>query len=267
MALPQFTTTPDSKLFFNKAGTGSKPILLFHGFGQDHSVFNTYIEVLGSNYTLYTFDIYFHGQSEWLQNHPVKKNQWEKILTQFLREQNIERFSLLAFSIGVKFALASVEACPARIDNLFLIAPDGISKNFWYTLATSTWPLRVLFKSLIQKPQRFYSIVQLAKRMLLVDEATLRFAESQMDTTEKRLRVYQTWVGFRKLQFNMQELVRLINNHEVRTIIILGKLDKIIRPNDITGWAGRLKHSKVEMIDARHSGMVKEAARIIGKFS
>jgi len=268
MALPLFTITPNSKLCYYKEGTGPKTILLFHGFGQDHSVFSSYAHALGPGYTLYAFDLYFHGQSEWHPNdYPISKESWKEIITQFLKELKIERFSLLAFSIGARFALAAVEAFPERIDHLFLLAPDGIRKNFWYTMATSTMPMRALFKSFVKNPGRFSKIVHLARRLNLVSPAMLDFVQSQMDTQEKRMRVYHSWVVFRKLRFNLPLMAHLINDHSIVVTVILGKRDAVIQAQNVSAFTGLLKQSRLEIIPAGHTGIVREAAQVISKFS
>ena len=46
-------------------------------------------------------------------------------IREFLRKENISRFDVAGFSMGGRFALATLEAFPEKIGNVFLIAPDG----------------------------------------------------------------------------------------------------------------------------------------------
>ncbi|MEQ1588528.1 MAG: alpha/beta hydrolase, partial [Cyclobacteriaceae bacterium] len=106
----------NSSLAYQKSGHGEKSLLLFHGFGQHHKIFETLTEALSPHYTLYAFDLFFHGQSKWEDETPLEKKMWREIMLQFLTENKIERFSVLGFSLGGKFTLATLELFPDRIE-------------------------------------------------------------------------------------------------------------------------------------------------------
>lgn len=216
-------------LFCYKTGKGAEMLLLFHGFGQDHTAFNSLTDALSEIFTIYSFDLFFHGRSTWLQNEePLEKSQWRIFISEFLQKNNIDKFSTGGFSLGGKFAMATAELFPTRVKKLFLFAPDGIRTNPWYSLATYPLLIRRLFKSMILKPQRFFSLVRMADRLRISDKALLRFVESQMDTIEKRQRVYFTWVVFRHLKFDMVEMGGLLDTHAIDTLIVTGRFDNVI---------------------------------------
>src|SRR5690242_12625904 len=92
-----------STLFYERKGNGRKTLLLFHGFGQDHATFNPLMEQLKDEYTFYSFDLYFHGKSNWTNGEvPLEKHEWKNIINAFLKENSIEEFALLGFSLGGK---------------------------------------------------------------------------------------------------------------------------------------------------------------------
>src|SRR5690606_39104218 len=135
-------------LHYVKAGNGKHPLLVFHGFGQDHTLYVPLLRSLSAKYTLYIVDLFFHGKSEWNEGErPLEKSAWAGIMKVLLQEQNISRFSILAYSLGGKFALAMLEEFPDRIEKLFLVAPDGIKTSFWYSMATYPKGFRALFRS------------------------------------------------------------------------------------------------------------------------
>jgi len=119
----------NSELFYFKEGAGNKTILLFHGFGQDHRAFESWNESLKNEYTIYTFDLFFHGNSRWQNNRALEKEDWKKVLQLFFDREKIEDFEIAGFSIGTKFVLAAMELFPDRVKRIILIAPDGISAN------------------------------------------------------------------------------------------------------------------------------------------
>jgi len=255
--LNMVTTYNSSSLFYLKSGNGKKVLLLFHGFGQDHKGFKPLMDSLKDEYTCYAFDLYFHGQSQWAQGEqPLEKQLWKETLDTFLRENQIDQFSVLGFSLGGKFALASVEQFPERIQQLFLVAADGVKTSFWYWLATYPFSGRKLFKSMITHPNRFFSIGRFFHRIGLLENGVLRFAESQMNTEAKRLRVYYSWVVFRHLDFSMKTIARLLNQFEIQTTILVGKYDKVIPSKNMTRLITRLQHGKLEVAEVGHNQLL-----------
>ncbi len=251
-------------LSYLKAGTGPKPILTFHGFGQDNTVFNPLVDELGDRFTFYSFDLFFHGQSKWLSGEtPLSKTQWKEILEEFIKVNNLEKFALLGFSLGGKFALSALEAFPTRITSLILIAPDGIKTNFWYSLATYPIALRAIFKSLIHRPKRFDKIVKLAGFFRIIDKGVLRFVESQMNTSEKRSRVYYSWVVFRHLRFNVKSLASHVNQNQIELHLFMGKFDKIITTKNMDALLTKVPDHKLHILDAGHNNLISKSISAI----
>ncbi len=261
---PLFVHFLHSSLHYVKRGTGPKALLLFHGFGQDHHVFDHLPESLLNSHTLYIFDIFFHGASHWqLEEKPLEKETWKEIITQFLTDNSIKNFSVLGFSMGGKFALACVELFPKHIESVILLAPDGIKTSSWYSLATYPTALRKLFKSMIAHHQRFLMVASAALRFRLIDKGILRFVESQMNTEEKRKRVYYSWVVFRHFKFNLDHIAGILNSKPTTLTLIIGKYDKIITAENMKPFVNKVKEVRFEVIEAGHNDLIREAGKLL----
>lgn len=235
---------------------GKKNLILFHGFGQDHRVFQNWVSALHDEYTCYAFDLYFHGSSAWPGRNALEKEDWQKIMQQFLEQEGITQFAIAGFSMGGKFALATYESFHHQITDLILLAPDGIKTSFWYSLATYPIAIRLLFKSMILYPNRLYRVTKLLRKLHLMDAGLLRFAESQMNTEEKRRRVYFSWVYFRHLKFNTDQIADLINQHEINFTLITGKHDKVITTQNMAGFLKRIKRKQALEIKSGHNDLI-----------
>ena len=258
----------DSLLAYQKSGNGNKVLLLFHGFGQDHRTFDRLTESLTKAYTFYVFDLFFHGSSQWNEGEtPLEKEMWKEIMLNFFNENKIEKFNVLGFSIGGKFALATLELFPERIEQIYLLAPDGIKTSFWYSLATYPLLLRKFFKSMVQKPGRLHLITSSIRTLHLINPGLLRFAESQMDTEEKRKRVYFSWVVFRHLKFDLRKIASIVNNHSIKLVMIVGKHDKIITVNNMNRLLRQLPHHQLEVLDTGHHGVIAASTPVLVKLS
>jgi pimeloyl-ACP methyl ester carboxylesterase len=246
-------------LHYVRTGTGSENLLLFHGFGQDHQSFDWLTPELTSRFTIYIFDLFFHGQSEWRDEAPLEKSFWAQLLNSFLQRHEIDRFSVAGFSLGARLALASFECCPARTDRLILLAPDGITLNFWYRIATGSSIMRGIFRSMIHKPGRFRAIAFALRELKLLDKRLLRFAESQMNTEARRERVYGSWVIFRRLRFDPHRLAQLISSQPVKVIFVLAESDQVIREQHIRRLTSLLPSATVHRLPGSHHQLMQRA--------
>lgn len=260
MIRDKFVIFDGSRLHYAKTGSGPKHLLIFHGFGQDLSVFDRLTTSLARHYTFYVFDLYFHGQSQWAHDEKtLSKKEWSETIKQFLTENNVNRFSIAGFSLGGKFVLTAIEFFATRVDELFLIAPDGIKTSFWYSLATYPVLLRKLFKSMILHPQRFTKIAEFLNRSGVVDKGLIRFSEYQMSTGEKRKRVYYSWVVFRHLTPDLTKIAKAVNENSIMLTLIVGKYDKVIEPKNMNHFLKQIKKFRFEIVESGHTGLINES--------
>lgn len=264
MARENFIHYRNSILHYVKAGNGKQPLLVFHGFGQDHTLYVPLLKSLSPRYTLYIVDLFFHGKSTWNEGErPLEKRDWKNFISTLLLEQDISTFSVLAYSLGGKFALATLEAFPTQVRHLYLVAPDGIKTSFWYSMATYPKFFRSLFRSMIFRHKRFVWLAEKLNQSKLVDKGLIRFADYQMNSEEKRKRVYYSWVVFRRLTFDLKVVAQIINENDVRITMIVGKYDKVIKPENMNLLLRHVKDYKLEVLEAGHTGLIYESLKFL----
>lgn len=253
--------TKQGTLHYQKHGSGEKPLLVFHGFGQSAFTFQFLSSAaVGQTHTLYLFDLFFHGDSVWaLEETALEKSVWKNLMELFFQQESVSRFSVLGFSMGGKFALSTVESFPDRVAKIYLLAPDGIKTSFWYSMATFPHALRHLFKSMITHPKRFHRLVTGAHAIGLIDKGILRFVEYQMNTEEKRRRVYNSWVVFRHLKFDLQKIANVINQYAPELVFIVGKHDKIITASSMNRLLKKVNNYQLEILEAGHNDLIHKS--------
>lgn len=234
----------------------------FHGFGQTKEDYKVFAEVLGKEYTFYCFDLFFHGNSQWYDvEKPLNNDYWATFIKAFVEQKNISRISLCGFSIGSKFALATVEAIPEQIEELWLLAPDGIKNNFWYNLATSPGPGKVLFRKAVDRPAIFYNSAKTLRSLGLLDKSTVHFAKVQMNSLEKRKQVYHTWTVFAGLKIPVDRVISLLNQYHIKTSVYLGKNDRIIKKKALQHFVTQLNHHELHILQTSHHKLIEATAR------
>ncbi|WP_165370429.1 alpha/beta fold hydrolase [Hymenobacter persicinus] len=248
-------------LHYRRYGTGPRPILAFHGYGQSESHWRGLATALGPGVSIYSFDLFYHGQSRLAKvDAPLSKKRLGELLDEFLTAHGIDTFGLLAFSMGAKYALTAVEQFGPRVEQVWLIAPDGIRTQFWYSLATYPPWMRGVLGRAVLRPQRLLRFIDTLAQRRLVDSGLVRFAQWQLDSREKRLRVYRSWTGFRKLVFDLKKLAAVLNRRPTPVTFFLGKYDRVIPHAGLQEFIGSLHNARTVLLDAGHAGLIYDVA-------
>lgn len=247
-----------------KLSDGPVPLLAFHGIGQNHRVFEPLARALEGRYSVYAFDLFFHGTPPVSTSDDVlTKQRYREIILVFLQQHQIERFSVIGFSMGGRFALATAEAFSQRIQELILLAPDGITISPWYRLATSTGWGRRLFRYVLKHMPVLHRLGQFFSSTGLINRSVLRFAESTLATPEQRESVYNAWVYFRKLYFDHRKLSKLLNNQPIRTRFFVGYFDQVLPVSFIAPLTRRLQSYELTVLKTGHNRLIEKVAKII----
>lgn len=254
-------------IHYIKLGKGEKILLAFHGIGQNardcFSVFETY---LGANYTIYAFDLPYHGKSAWKLAGDVRIieiKEWMDFLTHFLNHNKISKFDVAGFSIGGRFALATAAIFPDKIINLFLIAPDGLNIHPLYRLATHNTITRAVFRLTMSYPGLILNPAKLFANMGILPSTLLKFLDQLLAHREKRNLIYYAWNSFSKLQFKPKELLQVLEAHNIKVKLFLGKNDYLIPPHQLQKTIDLMTEGHVHILPCGHFSLVSHTAAFI----
>jgi pimeloyl-ACP methyl ester carboxylesterase len=242
-------------LNYQKIGKSDKILLAFHGMGQDFSCFQKFAQTFENQYTTYLFDLPFHGESK-VNEAIITKEIWQEYLDKFLGENQIQNFSIISFSMGGRFAFATLEAFSKRIENAILLAPDGITEDPFYYGATRFGFTRNIFKKILKNNHKFHGFGGLLSRIGIVHESVLKFAKMMVDTPEKQEQLFKSWVGFRTLNFDIKKLAQLINNQKINVQLFMGKYDKLLPIHNVYPLTKRLKNAELITLESTHGRLV-----------
>ena len=245
--------------YYKKYGNGINKIILFHGFGEDHTTFEKAIaQILNeSDVTCYAIDIYYHGKSK-RENHPLLLKQWKTFFQQFLEKENIKSFTLIGYSLGGRFVIATSTLFPHTTEHIFLLAPDGVFQSPWYRLANTILGNK-LFKYLMSHAIVFNRLVDVLRKTGIVSKSLGRFVETILNSEQQRIRVYQTWTYFHSLQIKPKVIATCFNQYQIPVYAIVGYQDKIIPPQKVLPKLSSIKHLKSIILNARHHQIIHES--------
>jgi pimeloyl-ACP methyl ester carboxylesterase len=252
-------------LNYQKIGNSNKILLAFHGMGQDFSCFQNFAQTFENQYTTYLFDLPYHGKSGGIngniyqENEVITKEIWKEYLEDFLQKNQIQNFSIIAFSMGGRFALATVEAFTERIEELILLAPDGITEDPKYILATRYGFTRKIFKYVVQNNVKYHAFADLLARTGIVHKNVVKFAKIMVDSPQKQEQIIRAWIGFHQLRFNIKKLSQLINNQSITVKIFMGKYDDLLPLNRVFPLTKKLKKVELIELEATHGKLIEKA--------
>jgi pimeloyl-ACP methyl ester carboxylesterase len=221
------------RVHFHEYGTGQKPLLAFHGYGMTGKQFQVLENSILPEYHVYGFDHFFHDESQltgWTEKQilaGMPKAMVRSYVDEWFKIHGKQRFSVLAYSIGANLALILVEEFADLIDEVILMAPDGLSvyKGFHFLLHQRAG--RYFFNRVTKSKWLASFILKSVKRLGIIDQSLYQIAHSETDTAQKRLDAYYTLNLIRLLKPDTTKVAVLINKHKIKSTMIFGESDNL----------------------------------------
>lgn len=121
-------------LFYQVSGQGPA-IVLVHGSGEDHRIFNETAELLKKDYTVYALDSRDHGKSSRVKT--LSYNEMVEDVAEFVRKQKLENPYFCGFSDGGIIGLLAAIRHPELFSKLVLCGanahPHGLTR-LWFNI-------------------------------------------------------------------------------------------------------------------------------------
>lgn len=248
-------------------GRGNEMLLAFHGFDNDAQDLKVFETSLGEDFTIISVNLFFHGNSTYTgEADKVRfdREQLKLVMDELLISCNVNRFSLLGYSLGGRVCLTLAELYPDRIDRLFLLASDGLIINRWYSFLTGTYFGREVFRRVVRRPDLFLTTAELFRKLKVVGEKQYKFARSYFDTQEKREKVFKVWMIYRLLLPNQKLVATNIRKQRISCHLLFGSRDTIIpskNANRLIKEAGSTCH--VHLIETGHQLIRPDVGKFI----
>lgn len=246
------------KVHFHEYGSGDKPMLAFHGYGMTGKQFDVLKNSILSKYHVYGFDHFFHGGSEldgWGEMQildGMPKAMVKAYLDEWFNIYGRQKISLLAYSIGANLALLLIEEYPELIEEIILMAPDGLSVYKGFHFITHQPIGKYLFRQATKSKWLAPSLLRNLKRVHFIDESLYNIAYNEIDTEKKRLDVYYTLNLIRLLKPDSDKVANLINQFNIKCTLIFGRDDKLFPKSAAIPFIKLLENANVHEVSLGH---------------
>ncbi len=209
-------------------------MLSFHGYARQAVDFEVFEESLGHRYTIFSFDLFYHGPHAMpLESEVIgfELSRLSGMIEKILWETKKVKCSLMGYSLGGRVALAIMQKLPHRVKEAFLMAPDGLKTDIHEWLVTETFVGNNIYKHWIRKPGALFKLNSLLRKMGILNDNVYRFILSNIESEEQRLHVFRTWMAFRRIKPELSIVAHYIMSRKIRVELFFGKFDRIIKPS------------------------------------
>ncbi len=222
-------------------------MLAFHGYGMTGKQFHVLEQSVLNEYKVYGFDLFFHGQSQlegWTEKQilaGMSKPMVRLYLEEWFKVYGRQRISLMAYSIGCNFALILLEEYAGLVDEVILMAPDGLVGYNAFRFLQHNLLGKLLFKSVSKSKWMAPSLLKAVRGFNMIDDSLYTIAYNEIDTPKKRLDVFYTLSLIRFLKPDVSRVVDQINQNHIKCTLIFGK-DDMLFPKKSTDDILKLIH-------------------------
>jgi len=249
-------------LHYYKYGSGPKAMLGFHGYGMHGKQFKVLEPALGDKYTFYVFDLFFHKETK-LRDQSlanikkgISKKQFAELMLVFCRFENIDRFSVIGYSMGTHFATVVVEEIGNLIEEYIVAAPSCLYPGKLIPFFSKNIIGNKILEKLILNEYALVGLLKTIKSLRIIDQEAYNILFNEIGTPELRFNCYACFTYLRFFETDKGRLKAVINEGNIKSIFIFGKRDKSFPPHIGKNFIAELKNAEVVVLDEGHE-MIK----------
>lgn len=239
-------------------------MLCFHGYGMHGKQFISLEPALGNKYTFIGFDLFFHKETKLHDQtltavkSPITKKAFAGLIAEFCAFENINRFSVIGYSMGSHFATVVVEKMGERVDEYIVAAPSSINPGLLIR-AFSKYKLgNKLLERFTQSEGALINVLNFSKRLGLIDDVGRNILYKEIDTPELRFNLYASFTYLRLFETDEDKLIQVLVEQNIRSIFIFGKRDAMYPPRIGTKFLKKMPNAEVIMLDKNHEMIDKD---------
>lgn len=219
-------------MHYYKFGNGPKDMLCFHGYGMHGKQFKVLEESLGEKYTFYGFDLFFHKETKLVDQSvsAVKKGITKKelgnLFLDFCGKNNIEKFAVMAYSMGSHYASTLVEEIPEKITELFIAAPSSFKPGKVLSFLSTNKIGNKLLERLALSDYGMTCFLSLLRKCRVVDQKSHDILLKEIATADLRFSFYACTSYLRFLTLDAKKFVDHLNQYRIKSIFVFGERDR-----------------------------------------
>lgn len=246
------------KVHYHEYGSGTKLLFAFHGYGMSGRQFSVLQQSLVQQYRIIGFDHFFHGTSALYEAKEavVLAGMQPEILKAYInswfKKFGRQRFALLGYSIGANMALYLTQQFADQIDEVILMAPDGLVRHKGLHFLRASFIGQKLFKKLTYSSWMMARALKLLNRFGVIDNSLYAIASREIDTPQKRLNAYFTVHFNKNIYTDIGKVAALINQYHIRCRLYFGQYDRLFPQKNSKKLLRLLQRPEIYVLPSDH---------------
>ena len=233
-------------LHYEISKSGKIPLLLLHGFMEDHRIWDDLEKDLSEDFKLIKIDLPGHGKSEVMDNIQTMELMAKEV-KKVIDHLELSKVHILGHSMGGYTALAFAELFPTHLDSLTLF--------FSTTLEDNAEKKEIRKRSIGIIDQNFTSFVNNSVANL--------FSENERDLLRgkieiaKKIAIETNIEGVKASQLGMIERpnrTKILIEFNNPILILAGKHDNAVKTEEFFQHIPNRKNIKTYILDCGHNG-------------
>lgn len=256
-----------SQVSYYRFGQGAELMVAFHGYNQTGEAFVSLTSALGNTFTIIAIDFFWHGQSEWNQQHDFTDADMKNIVMGIAHQEQLAhtRFSICSFSMGARMARALLRNFATQVNYLILLSPPTFAFNTFLNFTTNNRIGLWCFRYFVSTPGALMHWVEQLKKWHILNRSIYLFTTKFVSKPQRVEKVFKTWYAQRKLKTNFKQFANLLNAHQIKTILIVGKNDKITPPHGMIKYVKKLNNRRIFILQKKHDLATPETIHVLEK--
>lgn len=252
-------------------GSGPRTMFCFHGYGMHGRQFKVLEETMGEQYTFFGFDLFFHkktvlrDQSVAAVKKGISKGQLAVFFKDFCKEAGVDRFSIIAYSMGSHYATSLVEEMPEYIDELFIAAPSSLKPGKIITFLSGNRVGNKVLERMALSNTSMPRLLSVLKRIKIIDQKGYDILFREVASPELRFSFFACASYMRFLILNTEKFITKLNQHQIRSVFIFGERDKNYPAVIGSAIIPRINLAKQLVIDENHDMINANFANVLSR--
>ncbi|MBY0482252.1 MAG: alpha/beta hydrolase [Chitinophagaceae bacterium] len=253
-----------STFHYYRFGVGAKWLFCFHGYGEDGRSFGFLEKQLGKQFTIIALEMPFHGKTEWNESLLLEPELLVELIHRIKAPQI--PMQLLGYSMGGRICLQLMHLIPSEIEQVILIAPDGLHKNIWQKISTQTLAGNKLFHFTMRNPGWMIAMMDLLGKAKLFNPSIRKFVHYYLDEAAARDILFKRWTTMRRFKPRKKELAAISLEKKIPVSMLFGKYDKVITDRHGKKFAAMAPALiSLQTIEAGHQLLKQKYATLIAE--
>ncbi|NVJ85275.1 MAG: alpha/beta hydrolase [Algoriphagus sp.] len=261
-----FIESPYGKLHYSIDGEGTETFLILHGFGQSSVDMKAFSLLRKPQQRFIFLNNFYHGKSRWFDSQkPLSKTIWKAFINKLQEKESFQKFHLIGYSMGGKFALLTFELLDRQVQSLTLLAPDGIKTGLWYSISSYPGSFHGFFKGVVFRPQLFFGLMNGLNSAGLLESSIVKFVQTQMETRSQRAHVYFTWKVFGGIHLHLGKIIRQARSSQIPVNLFLGEFDKMVTHENLNRFSSKIPQIREIILPVGHGQLIEKTVDYLEK--